>query len=199
MNHFHKRIERVREELRLVQESRGDVMVGLVTHPEDEELLAQLGKLDEDIRRRNEELARLQDAATAFERQDKAAIATAKAKEHDTACKAYRTELRAMEALAPKIDKTIDDLIAYFSEYEQRVNTALGAGRRADLNTQRLRHVLSLNPLGVRLADALARNGWSKLPFIEVANPRTATSLTDMVVKCCDRARVEFEYVKSKK
>lgn len=199
MNQYHKKIEQLRADQALDQESLGEVLLDLDKQPGNKERKDQREKLEASITRRDTEMCRLQLMATTAEKLDTKATAEANAELATAAGKLYVIKIEAANARAPKIDKAIEDCLRLFTDQEADLNAAMRAGREAGIPSGALRFLLDLAPLGIALADRLARGGWTRLPFMDVTHPRNTASVEEMTSQRHAKALALLERARNKK
>lgn len=196
-NHYYEQIEKRNHEITLVRESRGEVMIHLNRRPHDKELQKQLANLDADIERRSAELSRLQDAATALEKADKKEAEQTRKDRIAAAGNALTEVLKALQGDAAAFDAWIVDGLKILTSYDSHATAAMRAGREVGIRGAALQYLLDPSPLGVRLADQLARNGWSRLPFIDITHPRNTATCAQMVEHRCEKLRGHIRYMQA--
>jgi hypothetical protein len=177
---LHREGEQLHRDLDLLRETRGDILLAIDADPNDRARKNQLQQVDTDIARRTQRLADTQDKATAAERADLSAVERARVEGIDAACKVCLTHAQAAKARAPQIDKAIDEMLELFVDQEKDLNAAFSAGCDLDIRPDDLRYLLDMAPIGVALADRLARGGWTKLPFMDISHPRDPTTVAQM-------------------
>lgn len=199
MNPYIKKIEQLHAAQVLDQQSLGEVLLDLVNKPDNKERQDQREKLETSIARRDAEIRRLSLMAPAAQSRDVVALAKAEAARATAAEESYVTKANALKARAPKIDEWLSDGLRLFAEQEADSNAAIRAGHEAGISTGALRYLLDLAPLGIALADRLARNGWTKLPFIDVVHPRNTATVEQMTDQRHEKLLGLLEHARKKR
>lgn len=175
-NRYAARIAQLSRDLALIREERGDILLALDKAPNDKSLEKRVKELDAEITRAEAAIAAQRDLAGALTRAHTKAAVAASAEARAAARAALEAEEAGRAADAEKIDQTIAELLRRLASYDAHTTAAFAAGRQLEIPGGTLRQLLDLSPLGVALADAIARNGWTRLPFMEVAHPRNPAS-----------------------